>query len=101
MSNRICAVAIALCCCFSCALIARGEDAATDGKPPKDAVILFNGKDTSKWQMRRDGGPCVWKVLDDGSMESQGGDIVSKDKFGDFTAHVEFWIPNLPPEVPG
>ena len=30
-----------------------------------------------------------------------GGDIRTKQSFGDFKLHVEFWIPNLPPDVTG
>src|SRR5277367_6079696 len=31
------------------------------GKPPSDAIILFDGKDFSKWQ-KEDGSPVGWKV---------------------------------------
>jgi hypothetical protein len=96
---------------MSCALIisigflamsARGDAVPTpDPKPPANAVVLFDGKDTSPFQMRKDGGPCAWKVMDDGCMESAVGDIVSKQKFQDFNAHVEFWVPNMPPEKKG
>ena len=30
-----------------------------------------------------------------------GGDIRTKQSFGDFKLHVEFWLPNLPPDVTG
>src|SRR5262245_32413979 len=36
------------------------------GKPPSDAVILFDGTDLSKWQTN--GGPAKWKV-ENGYME--------------------------------
>jgi hypothetical protein len=36
-----------------------------------------------------------------GSMEVLGGDLRTKQAFGDFKPHVEFWLPNLPPEVTG
>jgi Domain of Unknown Function (DUF1080) len=60
--------------------------------PPKDAVVLFDGKDLSGW-VTRDGKPAPWK-LKDGSMEVKGGDIMTKKKLGpDFKLHVEFWLP--------
>src|ERR1044071_8435950 len=33
----------------------------TPGKPPSDAIILFDGKDLSKWQ-GPNGAPAGWKV---------------------------------------
>ena len=68
--------------------------------PPQGAIVLFNGKDTSAWQ-GGGGKPCPWKVLDDGTMEVvlKTGDISTKQKFRDFQLHVEFWLPNLPPDV--
>jgi hypothetical protein len=68
-------------------------------KAPKGAVVLFDGKDTSAWT-HEDGRPCEWKIVD-GAMEVHKGGIVSKEKFGDCTLHVEFWLPNNPPEVKG
>jgi hypothetical protein len=34
-------------------------------------------------------------------MEALGGDIRSRQAFGDFKLHLEFWLPNLPPDVTG
>ncbi|GAB3981191.1 hypothetical protein GCM10027615_61250 [Plantactinospora veratri] len=34
-------------------------------------------------------------------MEVLGGDIRSRQSFGDFRLHVEFWLPNLPADVTG
>ena len=34
-------------------------------------------------------------------MEVLGGDIRTKQNFGDFKLHVEFWLPNFPPDVTG
>jgi hypothetical protein len=71
-----------------------------DSKPPKGATVLMDGKDLSGWTTR-DGKPAGWKV-GDGYIEivSGKGDIMTKDKFGpDFQLHVDFWLPNMPPEV--
>jgi hypothetical protein len=32
------------------------------GKPPADAVVLFDGKDLSAWKSQKGGGPAPWKV---------------------------------------
>ena len=40
----------------------------TFGDPPSDAIILFDGKDLSKWRSAWTGGPARWKV-ENGYME--------------------------------
>ena len=81
----------------------RADDKTTEGaKPPKGAIVLFDGKDLSGWTTR-DGKPALWKV-EDGFVEivSGKGDIMTKEKFGpDFKLHVEFWLPKMPPDVKG
>jgi hypothetical protein len=61
--------------------------------PPKDAVIVFDGKDLSAWVNDR-GQPAEWKVQD-GYFEvvAGKGDVRTKEKFGDFKLHLEFWVP--------
>jgi hypothetical protein len=81
----------------------RADDKTTEGaKPPKGAIVLFDGKDLSGWTTR-DGKPALWKV-EEGFVEivSGKGDIMTKEKFGpDFKLHVEFWLPKMPPDVKG
>jgi hypothetical protein len=62
-------------------------------------IQLFNGTDLNAWE-KRAGGAASWPVSG-GSMESNGGDIRTKQKFGDFRMHVEWLEPNYPPEVTG
>ncbi|GIJ55425.1 discoidin domain-containing protein [Virgisporangium aurantiacum] len=62
-------------------------------------VTLFDGTNLNAWE-HTNGAAATWPVSG-GSAEVLGGDIRSKQAFGDFTLHVEFWIPNLPPEVTG
>ena len=66
------------------------------GKPPSDAVVLFDGKDLSKW-VDKDGNPAKWKVAN-GYMEVVGktGNISTRDSFGDCQLHVEFAEPTPP-----
>src|SRR5437016_7664152 len=35
------------------------------GRPPSDAVVLFDGKDLSQWVEKKDGSPAKWKVEKD------------------------------------
>jgi 3-keto-disaccharide hydrolase len=67
------------------------------GKPPSDAVVLFDGKDISKWVSKKDGSSAKWTVAD-GYMEvaPKTGDIQTKEGFGDCQLHVEFREPSPP-----
>lgn len=71
------------------------EDAPTL-PPPKEATVLFDGTNLSQWLSRKNG-PAGWK-LKDGYMEvvPKSGDIYTKDAFGDFQLHLEFWLPYMP-----
>lgn len=64
------------------------------GGPPSDAIVLFEGKDLSKFRGERSPEP-KWK-LENGVMETtpQGG-IFSKDEFGDCQLHVEWAAPSV------
>ena len=67
------------------------------GKPPSDAVVLFDGKDLSKWA-HKDGSAAKWKV-ENGYAEvvAKTGYIYSREAFGDCQLHVEFAEP-VPPK---
>jgi hypothetical protein len=58
---------------------------------PSDAVVLFNGKDFSKWRAGK-GGDVQWKIQDD-YMEVTKDVIWTKDEFGDFQLHLEWATP--------
>jgi hypothetical protein len=72
---------------------------ARPGEAPSDAVVLFDGKDLSRWTSARLGAaaftissaPAPWKV-GNGYFEvvPRSGDIASKEKFGDVQLHVEW-----------
>jgi hypothetical protein len=66
------------------------------GKPPSDAVVLFDGKDLSKWESQKTG-PALWKV-ENGYFEvvKGTGGIRTKDGFGDVQLHVEWMAPDPP-----
>ncbi|MBA3698290.1 MAG: DUF1080 domain-containing protein [Planctomycetes bacterium] len=59
------------------------------GKPPSDAIVLFDGTNLDKWQNQN------WK-LENGYMEAAKGQQTSKDSFGDIQLHIEWTSP-----VPG
>lgn len=62
----------------------------TPGRPPSDAVVVFDGKDLSQW-VGEDGQPAKWKVAE-GYMEvvPHSGAIHTRQPFGDCQLHVEF-----------
>jgi hypothetical protein len=75
--------------------------AAEPGAPPSDAIILFDGKDLSKWQRqprRQDPDPDStapkWKV-ENGYLETvpKTGPITTKEKFADCQIHLEWATP--------
>jgi 3-keto-disaccharide hydrolase len=64
---------------------------------PADAVVLFDGKDTSQWEPI---GGTMWGV-EDGAMIDDANDIRTKQKFTDYQLHLEFNEPVLGPEFKG
>jgi hypothetical protein len=62
-------------------------------KPPADAIILFDGKDLSKWKAR-DNSSAPWNVKDGELVIEPGkGAILTKEYFGDCQLHIEFKSP--------
>ena len=66
------------------------------GRPPSDAIVLFDGKDLSQWQTLK-GEPAKWKV-ENGYFEvvAGSGDIQTRQAFGDCQLHVEWAAPDPP-----
>jgi len=65
------------------------------GKPPSDAIILFDGTDLSKWEADEGQGvPTKWVVKNE-AMECVPGSgyIRTKEKIGDCQLHVEWAAP--------
>jgi hypothetical protein len=61
--------------------------------PPRDAIVLFDGRDLSKWTHAA-GGVAKW-VTRDGYFEvvKGTGDLQTRDAFGDAQLHVEWMSP--------
>jgi hypothetical protein len=78
---------------------------ATPGAPPSDAIVLFDGKDLSKWAQAgkgADAGKIVdakWPVKNGYFEVGPGtGPLMTRDKFGDIQLHIEW---SEPPEIKG
>lgn len=70
---------------------------APGGTPAR--VTLFDGSNLAAWQ-HTDGSAATW-LLTGGGMEVRNGDIRTRQTFGDFKMHLEFWLPQYPPDVTG
>lgn len=64
-----------------------------NGAAPSDAIILFDGKDLSKWSDEK-GNPSKWTVSDGAMTVAKGtGNIKTKQAFGDIQLHIEWRTP--------
>ena len=61
-----------------------------DGAPPSDAVVLFDGGDLSAWTSKGD--EARWAVRD-GAMVAGGGNLSTREAFGDCQLHIEWATP--------
>ncbi len=70
---------------------------------PRTAAFLFDGSSTDAWVMARDGSACRWEIDAEGAMVVNvgAGSIRTREAFGDFLLHLEFAVPNNPPEFTG
>ncbi|GHV63904.1 endo-1,3-1,4-beta glucanase-related protein [Bacteroidia bacterium] len=60
---------------------------------PSDAIVLFDGKDLSKWQ-NSEGKAAGWRVHDGVvTVDKSKGDIITKGEFKDFQLHLEWSVP--------
>ncbi len=68
------------------------------GKPPCDALVLFDGSSLAGWASKRNpANPAGWKLVEGGAMEvvPGTGDIVTKAEFSDCQLHLEFATPTV------
>lgn len=71
---------------------------AEPGRPPSDAVVLFDGKDLSAWRDPKSGGPARWAIREGALVVTGGtGGIETVRAFGDCQLHLE-WATPAPPE---
>ncbi|GAA3585686.1 hypothetical protein GCM10022419_079650 [Nonomuraea rosea] len=64
-----------------------------------ERITLFDGSSLAAWE-KRAGGAATWPIAN-GSVEAYGGDIRTRQTFGDFRLHVEWYEPDYPPDVTG
>ena len=62
------------------------------GGPPSDAIVLFDGKDLSKWRDAKMNA-AAWKVEKGYFEVAHTGDIFTREEFGDIQLHVEWASP--------
>src|SRR3954454_4046953 len=75
---------------------------ASNASPPRDAIVLFDGRNLDAWlsqtprQWEESDGPADWKILKDGSLEVAPGtgSLITKQKFGDIKLHFEYRLPH-------
>ncbi|HKT13095.1 MAG TPA: DUF1080 domain-containing protein [Terriglobia bacterium] len=68
----------------------------TPGKPPSDAIVLFDGTGLSKWQSES-GGPAGWKVENGYVQVVPGAGVIeTREKFGPIQLHLEWREPTPP-----
>jgi len=72
----------------------KAVDPGSPGKPPSDAVVLFDGKNLDGWQ-HADGSPAKWSI-DNGDLvcNTGSGNIQTKQSFGSAQIHIEFSTPD-------
>ncbi len=63
---------------------------------PSDAIVLFDGKNTGKFESAADGSPVKW-ILEDNALTVKPGSgaIKTKQKFGDCQLHIEWRAPAI------
>lgn len=58
-------------------------------QPPEGAIVLFNGANTDEWTRGR-------LDKENGVLNTDGGDILTKRKFSNYVMHIEFMLPYRP-----
>src|SRR3954466_8032789 len=85
---------------FTVALLALGSLLLVRAAETEEGFVpLFNGKDMTGWHLRREGAHNAWKV-EDGVLKNDlpkgehGVDIVTDQKFWNFTVRYEYMVPD-------
>ena len=74
------------------ARVTAGTCTANGCTAPSDAIVLFDGKDLSKWT--GNGGDAKWAVKDGYFQATSGaGSIKTKDSYGSCQIHIEWMVP--------
>jgi hypothetical protein len=66
----------------------------TDGTPPADAIVLFDGTNLDQWVSTKDKSPAKWVVADGIlTVNKASGNIETKRSFKNYQLHIEWRIP--------
>jgi hypothetical protein len=66
----------------------------SDPEPPRDAIVLFDGRSIDQWVSARDGSPARWKVADGVmTVDKPSGDIRTRRTFRNYQLHIEWRVP--------
>jgi len=64
-------------------------------------IVLFDGRDFSQW-VHPNGKEVQWEIVGDAMrIVPRKGSIITKEDFKDFKMHIEFKVPQMPPNVKG
>ena len=67
---------------------------ATDGAPPSDAIVLFDGKSLGQWVNTKDKSPAGWTVADGVlTVNKAAGNIETRKSFRNYQLHLEWRVP--------
>jgi len=67
---------------------------ATDGAPPSDAIVLFDGSNLDQWVSVKDKSPAKWIVANGVlTVDKKTGNIETKRSFKNYQLHIEWRIP--------
>lgn len=109
MNKKLIAGAVFVCCSGMIHGQEKGDPAATEvwepepkvvtpvvnNQPPSDAIVLFDGKDFSKWETEKKEAP-KWVIEKDGAftVKKGEGNIQTKQGFGSCQLHIEWRTPS-------
>jgi hypothetical protein len=79
----------------SLATQAPAGDGTLGAKPPTGAIALFDGKSLNDWAKLDGKSPADWPFAD-GILTVGKGNIMTRERFGNFQLHVEFNVPYMP-----
>lgn len=71
------------------------NESTLGARPPEGAVVLIGDKGLDGW-VKRDGTSAADWPMTDGVATVGHGDILTRQRFGDFHLHVEFNVPYMP-----
>ncbi|MEV6493841.1 family 16 glycoside hydrolase, partial [Actinoplanes sp. NPDC051633] len=69
-------------------------------REPGERITLFDGNGLDNWQ-HTDGRRPQWPAVEGNAVEVCCGDLRTKEAWQDYKLHVEFKVPQLPPDVTG